>query len=138
VSAVRGVPPLPAGWVAARPVDWLDRLWEYEDLAPAPAVRRERSGVAACVGVDPAVFFPEPWEVTPARAEASAAEREALAVCAGCPVQSWCLARDLEQSPTAYQVVGVRGGLRQSERRVLHRRLAGLRAGRGWRSDDHR
>ncbi|MFD9270913.1 WhiB family transcriptional regulator [Streptomyces goshikiensis] len=124
MSRAGGVPPLPPGWTAARPADWLDRLWEYEDLAPAPAVRREWSGGPACTSVDPGLFFPEPWEVTPVEREASPAEREALAVCAGCPVQSWCLARDLEQCSTTSVIVGVRGGLRQSERRALHQWLA--------------
>ncbi|GLV88024.1 hypothetical protein Slala03_77130 [Streptomyces lavendulae subsp. lavendulae] len=131
---MRGVPALPPGWVAARqPADWLDRLWEYEDLAPAPAVRRERSGGPACAAVAPGVFFPKPWELTPVGREASKAERAALAVCAGCPVQSWCLAQDLEQCSTTSKVIGVRGGLRQSERQALHRLLArrGLLAGLG-------
>ncbi|MFI1452126.1 WhiB family transcriptional regulator [Streptomyces virginiae] len=134
MSAVRGVPPLPAGWVAARSADWLDRLWEYEDLAPAPAVRRERSEGPACTAADPELFFPEPWELTPVEREASPAEREALAVCAGCPVQSWCLARDLEQCSAPSKVLGVRGGLRQSERRALHVRLFGRRPRNGAQS----
>ncbi|MDA5283675.1 WhiB family transcriptional regulator [Streptomyces sp. Isolate_45] len=126
MSAVRGVAPQSA----VRLTDWLDRLWEYEDLAPVLAVRRERSGGPACVNTDPELFFPQPWEVTPVERKASPAEREALAVCAGCPcpVQSWCLAQDLDQSSTASVIIGVRGGLRQSERRALHRLL---RAGRG-------
>lgn len=110
---------------AGRSADWLDRLWEYEDLAPAPVAGRERSGGPACVGVDPETFFPPPWELTPVEREASPAEREALAVCAGCPVQSWCLARDLEQCSVPSRVRGVRGGMRQSERRALHRLLTG-------------
>ncbi|MFJ6941175.1 WhiB family transcriptional regulator [Streptomyces sp. NPDC101132] len=128
---MRGVPPLPPGWVAARPADWLDRLWQYEDLAPAPAVRRERVDGPACASVDPELFFPKRWELTPVEREASAAEREALAVCAGCPVQAWCLGRDLEQSSTPSRILGVRGGLRQSERRALHVRLFGKRPKNG-------
>ncbi|MEU6213083.1 WhiB family transcriptional regulator [Streptomyces sp. NPDC047023] len=128
---MRGVPPLPAGWTAARPADWLDRLWAYEDLAPAPAIREERSGGPSCTGVDPELFFPDPWELTPVDQEASPAEREALAVCAGCPVQSSCLTRDLEQSSTASKIIGVRGGLRQSERRALHVKLFGKRPRNG-------
>ncbi|GAA0699594.1 hypothetical protein GCM10010260_84230 [Streptomyces filipinensis] len=127
MSPVRGVPPLPG----VRPADWLDRLWEHADLAPAPAVRREPSGGPACTAVDPELFFPEPWELTPVEREASAAEREALAVCARCPVQSWCLARDLEQSSTPSKILGVRGGLRQSERRALYVRLFGRRPQNG-------
>ncbi|GAA3261184.1 WhiB family transcriptional regulator [Streptomyces lavendulae] len=126
MSAGRGVVPLSA--------DWLDRLWEYEDLAPAPAVRRERAGGPACTAEDPKLFFPEPWELTQVELEASAAERKALEVCAGCPVQSWCLARDLEQSSTPTKILGVRGGLRQSERRALYVRLFGQRPRNGAQS----
>ncbi|MFF9011008.1 WhiB family transcriptional regulator [Streptomyces goshikiensis] len=86
-------------------------------------MRRELSVGPACTAGDPELFFPEPWEVTPVTREASPAEREALAVCAGCPVQSWCLARELEECSTTSKVLGVRGGLRQSERRALHQRL---------------
>lgn len=134
MSAAGGVPPLPAGWVAARPADWLDRLWQYEDLAPAPAVRQERSGGAACVGVDPAVFFPKPWEQTADTAVPSEAERKALAYCDDCPVRDWCLERDLLDSSTPSKVVGVRGGLRQGDRRALHTKVFGRRPRNGVRS----
>lgn len=128
MSALRGVPPLPAGWVAARPADWLDRLWEYEDLAPPPAVPRERSGGAACVGVSPKVFYPEPWETTTGTAVPSEAERKALAYCGRCPVRDWCLERDLTDSSTPSKIIGVRGGLRQGDRRALHVKAFGKRA----------
>ncbi|MFJ2598768.1 WhiB family transcriptional regulator [Streptomyces erythrochromogenes] len=131
MSAVRGVPPLPAGWTAARPADWLDRLWEYEDLAPAPAVRRERSGGAACVGEAPQLFFPDPWETTSGDNPPSDAEREALAVCERCPVLAWCLSEDLTGSSSPSKLFGVRGGMRQSERRALHVRLFGRRPRNG-------
>ncbi|MEU3634086.1 WhiB family transcriptional regulator [Streptomyces fradiae] len=81
----------------------------------------------ACVGSDPEIFFPPPWEVTPVEAPPSNGEREALAVCAGCPVRSWCLEDDLASASTASRVLGVRGGLRQSERRAMHRARYGRR-----------
>ncbi|MFB7983791.1 WhiB family transcriptional regulator [Streptomyces vinaceus] len=131
MSAVRGVPPLPAGWVAARPADWLDRLWEYEDLAPASVVRRERSGGAACVGADPRLFYPEPWETTSGNTPPSEAEREALAYCGQCPVLAWCLSDDLTGSSTSSKVLGVRGGMRQTDRRALHVKVFGKRSKNG-------
>ncbi|WP_327267227.1 WhiB family transcriptional regulator (plasmid) [Streptomyces sp. NBC_01232] len=131
MSAAGGMPPLPPGWVAARSGDWLDRLWEFPDLAPAPAVRRERSGGAACVGVDPRVFYPEPWEMTAGAAVPSEAERKALGFCSQCPVRDWCLERDLADSSTPSKVLGVRGGMRQADRRVLHVKVFGKRARNG-------
>lgn len=131
MNAEGGVPPLPAGWVAARPADWLDRLWAHEDLAPAPAVRRERSGVAACKGVSPKVFYPEPWEQTEGAVVPSEAERTALEYCGRCPVRDWCLERDLIDFSTPSKIVGVRGGLRQGDRRALHVRLFGKRVRNG-------
>ncbi|MFF4013324.1 WhiB family transcriptional regulator [Streptomyces sp. NPDC001717] len=131
MSAVGGVPPLPEGWVASRPTDWLDRLWEFEDLAPAPAVRREQSGGAACVGADPRMFYPEPWETTTGAAVPSEAERTALAYCGRCPIVAWCLAQDLNDSSTPSKVLGVRGGLRQGDRRALHVKVFGKRPRNG-------
>lgn len=133
MSAVRGVPPLPAGWVAARPADWLDRLWEYEDLAPAPVVRQERQGTAACVGVAPRVFFPQPWEMTSGEALPSDAERKAMSICGRCPVLAWCLERDLNDSSTPSKILGVRAGMRQGDRRALHVKVFGKRLQNGVR-----
>ncbi|MEU8776519.1 WhiB family transcriptional regulator [Streptomyces sp. NPDC048606] len=127
MSAVRGVPPLLEGWSTARPSDWLDWLWEYEDLAPAPAVRRERLGGPACVTVDPQVFYPQPWETTSGEAAPSSAERAALAVCEKCPVLAWCLGEDLTAASTPSKILGVRAGMRQADRRALHARLFGKR-----------
>lgn len=134
MSAVRGVPPLPAGWTAARPADWLDRLWAYEDLAAAPAVRRERSGGAACVGVAPRIFYPQSWEQTAGAAVPSEAERAALDYCDGCPVLAWCLSEDLNESSTPSKILGVRGGMRQADRRALHVKLFGRRPRNGAQS----
>lgn len=121
----------PAGGASPRSADWLDRLWEDPDLAPAPAVRQQQDNTPACVGKDLRIFFPKPWELTSGTAEPSEAERTALAVCAGCTVQSWCLMQDLAQCSTESKIIGVRGGLRQSDRRALHRLLVdrGLLAG---------
>lgn len=83
------------------------------------------AGTAACTGMDPNVFYPHPSELGNGP---SPAEREALEVCAGCPVRDWCLERDLTECPTTYQVVGVRGGMRQADRRALHVQRFGVRA----------
>ncbi|MEU4924559.1 WhiB family transcriptional regulator [Streptomyces parvus] len=84
------------------------------------------AGVPACAGMDPEVFFPA-YSSEPGNGPTQE-EREALAVCAGCPVRGWCLERDLEECPTTYQVVGVRGGMRQADRRALHVQRYGVRA----------
>lgn len=63
---------------------------------------------AACIDVDPAVFFPTRVEdIT-----------EAQAVCAGCPVQTDCLDFALRRN-----VVGVWGGRSERTRRHLRRQL---------------
>lgn len=85
------------------------------------------AGVPACAGMDPDIFHSYPSE--PGNG-ATASEREALEVCARCPVRDWCLERDLTECPTTYQVVGVRGGMRQADRRALHVQRYGVRAPR--------
>lgn len=62
---------------------------------------------AACLGCDPALFFPE-------RGNSQGVEA-AKAVCAACPVRAECLADALESKETA----GIRGGLSSVERRSL-------------------
>lgn len=79
-------------------------------------------GDPACAGLDPELFFPEASD--PSHGP-SPAERVALAVCAGCPVRDWCLDRDLEECSTTSRIVGVRGGLRQADRRALHQSSRG-------------
>ncbi|MFI5635069.1 WhiB family transcriptional regulator [Streptomyces sp. NPDC051664] len=74
-------------------------------------------GDMACRGVDPDLFYPEASDASAARP--SAEERQALAVCAGCPVRDWCLAREMAECTVTSRVVGVRGGLRQADRRAL-------------------
>ncbi|MGW1847704.1 WhiB family transcriptional regulator [Streptomyces sp. NPDC001966] len=83
-------------------------------------------GTPACRGLDPEMFFPEASHAS--ALGPSPEEREALAVCARCPVRDWCLARDMEECSVESRVVGVRGGLRQADRRALHVRLYGRRA----------
>ncbi|WP_399554304.1 WhiB family transcriptional regulator [Streptomyces anulatus] len=89
--------------------------------AAALVADRGPAGVPACTGMDPDIFQPYPSEpgIRPTEQE-----REALAVCAGCPV------RDLTECPTTYQVVGVRGGMRQADRRALHVQRYGVQAPR--------
>lgn len=69
---------------------------------------------SACRSENPELFFPHredgPWAVQVA---------EAKAVCARCPVQSECLQWALDTR----QDTGVWGGLSESERRSLHRRV---------------
>ncbi|RPK77865.1 WhiB family transcriptional regulator [Streptomyces sp. ADI98-10] len=95
--------------------------------AAALVADRGPAGVPACTGMDPDIFQPYPSEPGNRPTEQ---EREALAVCAGCPVRDWCLERDLTECPTTYQVVGVRGGMRQADRRALHVQRFGVRAPR--------
>lgn len=82
----------------------------------------------ACWGVDPEVFF-GPAD-SPAGRPLHLWERRALAVCAGCPVATACLAEALE-FPAAEQY-GVVGGMTAGQRRaVLRASLRALRQGRG-------
>lgn len=63
---------------------------------------------AACLGMDPGIFFP----VTDAEAD------EVKAICARCPVAEECLEFALDTR----QHDGVWGGLTEAERRRLRRR----------------
>ena len=108
--------------------DWLDRLWEHTDLAPAPVVVPDRTSGPACMGADPAVFA---VAASPAPGTPSTAEQAALEICARCPVRSWCLTREMTDCTAASQVVGVRGGLRQADRRALYCALFGRRPRNG-------
>ncbi|MFF1505529.1 WhiB family transcriptional regulator [Streptomyces sp. NPDC058316] len=81
--------------------------------------------IPACQGVDPEFFFPEASDARAARP--SWEERQALAVCAGCPVRDWCLAREMEECTVTSRICGARGGLRQADRRALHQALRGQR-----------
>jgi WhiB family transcriptional regulator, redox-sensing transcriptional regulator len=75
----------------------------------------------ACWDVEPEVFFGP--EDSPADASLFAWEREALAICASCPVRAACLAWAL-RFPEQHGVVG---GLTASQRRAV---LAGRRRAR--------
>jgi WhiB family redox-sensing transcriptional regulator len=62
---------------------------------------------AACMGVDPDLFFPV----------RGASTREAKAVCAGCPVRDECL----EWAFANHERFGIWGGLSERERRRIRR-----------------
>ena len=77
------------------PPDVLARRRERDRLTQQARRARRRAPVgqpiavvlpgAACVGTDPCLFFPDPGDL--------AAESEAQAICAGCPVRDECYAR---------------------------------------------
>jgi WhiB family redox-sensing transcriptional regulator len=64
--------------------------------------------LAACSGMDPALFYPERGEEV----------ATAKAVCAVCPVQAECLAAGL------YEKFGIWGGTSERERRKLRHTAA--------------
>lgn len=68
--------------------------------------------LAACRGVDPELFYPVGDDWTGPANERRA--REALAVCAGCPVRTECLADALERG----DAFAVLGGTLPRERRA--------------------
>jgi WhiB family redox-sensing transcriptional regulator len=78
---------------------------------------------AACDGRFDIDWFPlkvpgrTPASITQAHARYHAQIREALAVCARCPVRTECLQAALEDNEP-----GIRGGTTEDERRVLHHR----------------
>lgn len=63
---------------------------------------------AACRGVDPELFFPEPSDEPRVRQQVAAAK----AVCRSCPVREQCLTDAFERLPH-----GVAGGMTEHERR---------------------
>ncbi|MFD4865291.1 WhiB family transcriptional regulator [Streptomyces sp. NPDC058412] len=78
--------------------------------------------VAWCATSDPVAFHPahvSGLNVAPYREE-----RLALRVCAGCPLTGPCLIQEFREVQSAGDIKGVRGGLRQSERRALYGALA--------------
>lgn len=72
---------------------------------------------AACLGVDPDLFFPE----------RGASTREAKEVCAGCQVRAGCLEYALANG----EKFGIWGGLSERERRRIRRARRLARAIRG-------
>jgi WhiB family redox-sensing transcriptional regulator len=75
---------------------------------------------AACVGdPDPDLFHPLPDQTEESRA--------AKTICAGCPVSDLCLDEALDLNDR----YGIRGGLTETERLVLHRRASVFR----WEED---
>ena len=80
---------------------------------------------AACVGCDPATFFPDTIGKGPGRL-ASKLKAEALALCAGCEVTVECLTFALARSE--YQDFGIWGGVTASRRRELRRGRGDRRA----------
>ena len=70
---------------------------------------------AACAGMDTRLWF-DP-----------AGYPEALAVCAGCLVQTPCLSDALKYPPSS-DVIGIRGGMTAKERRTLRRDKRGKAA----------
>ncbi|MER6549564.1 WhiB family transcriptional regulator [Streptomyces sp. NPDC001250] len=74
---------------------------------------------AACQGMDSDLFFPD--KASPADSAPNEGERKALRVCAPCQLKRWCLAQELAEVSVEERIRGVRGGLRQVERRALYR-----------------
>lgn len=66
---------------------------------------------AACVGIDPDIFFP------PNGGEAFKSSARAKAICATCPVRSDCLDYAIRERITH----GIWGGLTEKDRRVVRR-----------------
>ncbi|MFE0460734.1 WhiB family transcriptional regulator [Kitasatospora sp. NPDC058965] len=88
--------------VTARPTgSWMP------DFTPAPDTLLPG---AACKGVDPDMFFPEPGD--------EFSGRRAKAICATCPVREMCLARAMDNR----EEFGIFGGLDETERTRLRRR----------------
>ena len=69
----------------------------------------EWSDKAACVGMDPALFYPARFE--------DHVGREAKRVCASCPVREECLETSLQRHE-----YGVWGGTSEKQRRRMRRR----------------
>lgn len=90
----------------------MNDLFGAIDPAIAVPITEERpwAAFAACRDRDPDLFFPTSPE----------GERDAVRVCAGCPVHVDCL----EFALGAKIRFGVWGGMTEKERRSLHRRIA--------------
>ncbi len=84
------------------------------ELVAVPVVDESWRARANCLGVDPALFFPERGEPT----------GQAKAVCAGCSVRAECLDYAIETTAR----FGIWGGCSEAERRVLRGQRARARA----------
>lgn len=90
------------------------RTLDHRGYAPAPAEwapRPEWFDEAACRGVDPGLFHPARGDY--------AVERNALAICAGCPVRDQCLTHAV----THHELHGIWGGTSARERRDMRRQV---------------
>lgn len=94
-----------------------DELVVRYRLISLRALRDADETAAACTSTNPTIFD---MQASPLRDQPNRAERAALAVCGGCPIADLCLVRDMRETPTVFDVQGVRAGLRQSERRALY------------------
>lgn len=90
----------------------MNDLFNAIEPALVAPITEERpwAAFAVCRDRDPDLFFP----VTPD------GERDAVRICAGCPVQVDCLEFSIE----AKIRFGVWGGMTEKERRSLHRQIA--------------
>lgn len=76
---------------------------------PAPQEWQKR---AACLGVDPKLFFPKRGDST----------ADAKAVCRGCPVRQICLDTAMAAGEGEGERFGIWGGLSERERRRIRAR----------------
>lgn len=74
----------------------------------AESFRVDWRGDAACIGVDPMIFFPERGKTT----------RKAKQICDGCPVKVECG----EFAVTGDACSGVWGGMSETERREIRKK----------------
>lgn len=77
--------------------------------------------VPPCATVDPEVLFPD--VASGVDIPLYKQERQAVAVCEGCPLIDACLVQEMREVASVFQIRGVRAGLKQSERRALYRAL---------------
>ena len=73
---------------------------------------------AACRGLDPEPWFHDGPANTPRRERLT---RQAIRVCATCPVQRACLEDALATPERSFEGTGIWGGLTPKERRVIRR-----------------
>ena len=67
---------------------------------------------AACIGVDPEIFFPGEWR-------APSAADDALAICGGCGVRKACLDQAMRDEKNATSRHGIYGGTTPQQRIML-------------------